>query len=156
MGTLRRLARLGVAALSFGASAGAAFSAARCPEVGFTIVERKASPETRLVKFRKSRTLHVRRNALTGTADIVEAKLGGFGDEALQLRFRPEAAARLEAATTDHDGLRLAFVVDDEALMAVTWSGPYGMDRSGTQVDFNNPARTRSLLESLKGCIGAR
>jgi len=143
------------AAIALAGSSGGAMAARACPEVGFTIVEPGASPQTRPVKFGGEQILQVRRDALTRTADIIEVKLEERGHTVLQLKFQPDAGGRLEDATTDHDGWRLAFVADDEALLFVTWEGKYGMGREGAQVSMSDSARARRLFKSLRACIGA-
>jgi hypothetical protein len=126
-----------------------------CPNVGFTLVEPSASPETRPVKLGRQ-TLFVRRDAITTTSEIADIKLAGDDYDALILiKFEPAAADRLLAATTDHDGQKMAFVVDDEVLLAVTWTGPYGIGPEGAQLSIlHGKARAQKLIESLKGCIG--
>jgi hypothetical protein len=120
-----------------------AAAAQSCPEVGFTMIEPRASGETRPVKFWRGGPIHVRRNLLTTTADIADVRLEP-GDHTLMLfKFTPEAGARLEDATTGRSGLRLAFVADDEALLSITWEGEYGMGREGVQVSLANEGQAR-------------
>ncbi len=149
--TLRRTAMAAVLALA--ASSSPSLAAQPCPEVGFTLVEAAASPQTRPVKARGNQVIQVRREALTRTTDIVEARLEAFDHPALLLKFRPEAATRLENATTDHDGLRLAFVADDDALLSVVWQGRYGMGREGAQISISDRERAHRLFERLSACL---
>jgi hypothetical protein len=126
-----------------------------CPELGFAVVEPGPPARTRAVAFRGTDTLQVRREPITRTADIAAAALDeGPDSAALLLTFRPEGAERLERATTGHSGLRLAFVVGDEALMAVTWEGPYGMGKEGARIDMRDRGRAERLLEALRACTG--
>jgi hypothetical protein len=126
-----------------------------CPRVEFTLVEPGASPETRAVKL-GDQTIFVRRSAITTTSDISEIKLVTDGVEArILIRFYPAAAQRMLEATTDHDGLKMAFVVDDEVLLGFTWTGPYGIGPGGTQVSLENGlARAQRLMKSIEGCTG--
>ncbi len=135
---------------------GQALAGQTCPMVGFSLIEPGASAGTRTVKGPTGAALQVRRDALTTTQDIAEVNLGGNDIDALLLvKFRPDAEARLIAATTGHPGLRLAFVADDEALLAVTWEGPYGLDPGGVQVSLQgNPDRARSLVAAIQTCAG--
>src|SRR3569833_4106091 len=83
---------------------------AACPNAGWTVVEPKPSSATRPVK-QGARTLNVRREQITATADLTEIKLGGDAyDSLILMRFTPEAAKRLHDATTAKSGLRIAFV----------------------------------------------
>ena len=156
-GSARLLAAC-VAALGLAVGSGAAAAtAAACPNVGFTVVEPKASSETRPVRIGKHQTIFVRRDALTTTADIARISLKGDDEDTLILiTFKPAAAARLHDATTDHSGMRAAFVADDDVLMAFTWSGPYGMDTDGSQLSIlHGMARARPLVEAIRRCTGA-
>lgn len=147
-----------IGALARGAPAPAHAQASQsCPAVGFTRIEPDASALTRPVKDPSGRTIHVDRNAITNTADIAEAQLGGDEvDALLLLKFHPDAESRLIAATTDHPGLRLAFVADHEALLAVTWEGRYGLDPGGVQISLHrNLDRARTLLAAIHRCAGS-
>jgi preprotein translocase subunit SecD len=155
---LRSWAAAGLAVLSLAVTPGVAAAAPGCPSAGFTIVESKASPQTRAVKDRRGHRIFLRREALTVTADITEIKLDlDRYDTGLQLKFKPEAAARLHAATTNQEGLRLAFVVDDDVVAAFTWTGPYGMDADvGVQLSLGqSEPRIRPLAEAIRKCIAA-
>ena len=126
-----------------------------CPSVQFALVEPAASPETRAVKL-GDQTIFVRRSPITTTSDISEIKLATDGVEArILIKFYPAAAQRMLETTTDHDGLRMAFLVDDEVLLAFVWTGPYGIGPGGTQVSLENGlARAQRLMESIRGCTG--
>jgi hypothetical protein len=158
----RRDTRLSVLALAVVSelallSAGAV-ARASCPQVGFTLVEPRLSSETRAVRVGGSQTIYVRRVPLTTTSDIVEIKLAddGGGDASLLIKFAPAAAQRLHDATTNHSGLRIAFMADDDVLLNVVWEGPYGVDTDGTQVSLEHGMkRARRLMEAIRGCTGA-
>ena len=124
-----------------------------CPRVDVTVVEPSASSETRPVKLGEM-TMFVQRTAITTTSDISEIKVAGDDiDTFISIKYKPEAAARLLAATTDHDGLKLAFVVDDDVWLAFTWRGPYGIGPEGTQISIRHGlARAEKLMESIRGC----
>ena len=126
-----------------------------CPNAGFTIVAPESSLETRPVKNGRQ-TLFVERKALTTTSDIAEIKLGTrFGDAFVLIKFNPAAAARLLEATTNHDGLKMAFVVDDKVFLAVTWQGPYGIGPEGTQLSImKGIRRAQRLVDSVRACAG--
>jgi hypothetical protein len=126
-----------------------------CPRVDLTLVEPSASSETRPVKL-GDETIFVRRSAITTTSDISEIKVTGDDFETLILiKYKPAAAARLLDATTNHDGLKMAFVVDDAVLLAFTWQGPYGIGPDGTQLTIRpGLARPERLAESIRGCTG--
>jgi len=128
-----------------------------CPRVDLTVVEPSASSETRPAKLGQ-RTIFVRRNAITTTSDISEIKIAGDDvDTLIQIKYQPQAAARLLDATTGHDGLRLAFVVDDDAWLAFTWQGPYGIGPDGTQLSIQHGlAKAEALAESIGSCSAAR
>jgi hypothetical protein len=134
-----------------------AVAIASCPRVDLTLVEPNASSETRPVKLGEQ-TILVRRNAITTTSDISEINVAGDDVDAfISIKYKPEAAARLLNATTDHDGLRLAFVVDDDVWLAFTWQGPYGIGPDGTQLSIRNGlARAERLMESIRGCADTR
>lgn len=144
-------------ALVAASPAGRAVAKEACPAAGFTLIEPQASAATRSVRGPKNQRLHVRREMLTTTADLAEVKADGDKvDGILTLKFKPEAEARLIAVTTRNSGVRIAFVVDDEALLAVTWEGDYGMDPGGSQLSVERGyVRVRRLAEALQGCIGA-
>jgi hypothetical protein len=147
------------AAAGLGLAGSRAAAAPACPRAGFVLVEPKASPGTRPVKAGPKHTIFVSRTPITTTADLTEIKLAGDGyDTAVELKFTPEAARRLHDATTNKDGLRLAFVVDDLAMSAVTWTGPYGMDADlGVQLSLGGPApELRPIVEAVRGCIAPK
>jgi hypothetical protein len=126
-----------------------------CPRLDLTLVDSSASPETRPVKLGE-KTIFVRRNAITTTSDIAEIKVSGDDFETLILiKYKPTAAARLLDATTNHDGLKLAFVVDDAVVLAFTWQGPYGIGPDGTQLTIRPGLSNRErLAESMRACPG--
>ena len=127
------------------------------PRIDLTVIEPSASPETRPVKL-EADTLFVRRDAITTTRDISEISVAGDDfDTQIRLKYAPSAAARLLEATTGHDGLKLAFVVDDDVWLAFTWRGPYGIGPDGTQLSIRHGwAKAQKLMESIRGCIDAR
>ena len=151
------MSKLAVIAAALALLVAGSATAAACPDAGFAIVESKASPLTRKVMGGPDGTLYVRREKITTTREITEIKLQGDAyDSQILLKLTPEEAKRLHDATTNHAGLRIAFVVDDRALGAVTWQGPYGMDADlGLQLSLGHS--DPSLLEPVKAigeCIG--
>ena len=144
---------LGLSAVSSGASAAPA-----CPNAGFTVVEPAASSQTRPVRTADHRTIYVDRSLITTTADITEIKFAAGDDEdaLILIKFTPEAATRLQTATAGHSGMRVAFVSDDEVLLAVTWQGPYGMDTDGSQLSIpHGTARARAFVAAVQACKAA-
>ena len=141
----------------FLSSQGAVANAA-CPEVGFAVVEPAATSTTRTVKASKNRSIFVQRDLITTTRDITEMKLfrpydGDKDDVTIQLKFAPSADQRLHEATTNHSGMRIAFLFDDQVLLNAVWEGPYGMDTGGSQVSLDHGLRiARKLRDAIKGC----
>lgn len=136
----------------------AAAANALCPQVGFTIVEPHPSRATRPIKAGKDQTLFVRRVPITTTSDIVEIKLvaDDKDDASLLIKFTPAAAQMLHDATTNHPGLRIAFMADDEVLLDAVWEGPYGMETYGTQVSMRHGMkRAQKLVKAIRGCTDA-
>jgi hypothetical protein len=134
---------------------------ASCPNVGFTVVEPHATSETRAIKVGKDRTIFVRREPLTTTSDISDISLARNHDLAdddgtVQIKFIPAADQRLHDATTNHSGIRIAFLFNDEILINVVWRGPYGMDLGGSQVDIRHGLnKARELMKAIQGCTAA-
>jgi hypothetical protein len=154
----RLLAAAWAAAIGFAFVANQA-AAASCPNVSFVVVEPKASQETRPVRAGPWRTIFVRREPITTTADLTEIKLEGDAyDTLVLLRFTPEAAQRLHDATTNKSGMRVALVADDRAISAVTWEGPYGMDANlGLQMSLGRRVpQVATLVETVQRCIGTK
>jgi hypothetical protein len=124
-----------------------------CPQVDMTLIESSASSETRAVKL-GDETVFVERIGITTTSDIAEIQVAG--DDALasiQIKYNPDAAGRLFDATSNRDGLKIAFVVDDEVWLAFTWEGPYGIGPDGTQISLENGLdRAQRLVELLREC----
>lgn len=154
-----RSAILGLALLGIASFSPRALAETHCPSAGFTVVEPTASADTRPVRSPNGKTVFVRREAITTSAEITEAELAGDKYDALvRLKFTPEAASRLHDATTNKSGLRLAFVADNDVVMAVTWEGPYGLDADmGVQLSMENGMkRARPLVDALNKCIVER
>ena len=156
----RRLLVIGLAVISqFAPPSGNAIASESCPKVGFTVVEPHPSSETRAIKVGRGQTIYVRQVPITTTSDIVEIKLADHDDgdyATLLIKFTPPADQRLHEATTNHSGMRIAFMADDEVLLSVIWEGQWGMYTGGTQVSIQHGAkRARKLMKALQGCIGA-
>ena len=140
---------------------GAAIAGASCPNVGFTVVEPHATPETRAIKVSENRTIFVRREALTTTSDISDIRLARNHDPTdddgtIEIKFIPKADRRLHDATTNHSGMRIAFLFNDEVLINVVWQGPYGMDLGGSRVDIRHGLlKARKLMKAIQGCTAA-
>jgi hypothetical protein len=126
------------------------------PQVDLTVVEASASSETRPVQQGQA-TIFVRRDAITTVRDISKISVAGDDfDTRINIEYTPEAAVRLQDATTGHDGLDLAFVVEDDVWLGFTWQGPYGIGRGGTQLSIRNGlAKAERLMESIRVCAGS-
>jgi preprotein translocase subunit SecD len=147
---------LGVAVTSCGAVANAS-----CPKVGFTVVELHATSETRSLRAGRNQPIFVRRELITTTSDISDIKLehpddGDDDDVLILIKFTPVADQRLHDATTNHSGMRIAFLFDDEVLNNVVWEGPYGTYTGGTQVSIpHGMNQARRLMKAIRGCTAA-
>ena len=94
-----------------------------CPRVELTVVEPSAPSDTRPVRLGEE-TILVRRAAITTTSDFSEIEVAGVdADTLISIKYHPEVAAKLFDAATDHDGLNLAFVVDDDVCLALGGRG---------------------------------
>jgi hypothetical protein len=128
-----------------------------CPRVGFTVVELHATPQTRSLKV-GGRTVYVHRQWITTTSDISEIKLahphdGDDDDANIQLKFIPAADQRLHDTTTNHSGMRFAFLFNDEVLNNVVWQGPYGTYLGGIQVSIpHGMKQAQRLMKAIAGC----
>jgi preprotein translocase subunit SecD len=131
---------------------------AACPKVGFTVVEPHATSETRALKVNGRRTVFVHRQWITTTTDISEIKVthphdGDDDDANIQIKLIPAADQRLHDTTTNHSGMRFAFVFNDEILNNVVWQGPYGTYLGGIQVSIpHGMKRAQNLMKALEGC----
>ena len=136
----------------------AARAAAPCPRIGFTLVERTANADTRAVKMNGGRIIFVRRQLLTNADDISQFKVsaspdGDPDDVIVSIKFTAAAAKKLADATTDRSGLRLAFVFNDEIVVAVTWEGRFGMPEDGAQLSVRRGMRqAKRLQRALMRC----
>jgi hypothetical protein len=142
-------------------SCGTATSETSCPKVGFTVVQSRATSETQTVKAGANQTLFIRRAWITTTSDISEIKIArpdyseNDGDVLILIKWTPVADQRLHDATTNHSGMRMAFMFDDEALLNFVWEGPYGMYTGGTQVSIQRGMnQAQKLMKAMRGCTG--
>jgi hypothetical protein len=131
---------------------------ATCPKVGFTVVEPHASAQTRSLKVDGHRTVFVHRQWITTTRDISEIKVthphdGDDDDANIQIKFIPAADQRLHDSTTNHSGMRFAFLFNEEVMNNVVWQGPYGTDLGGIQVSIpHGMKRAQKLMKAIEGC----
>jgi preprotein translocase subunit SecD len=134
---------------------------AACPKVGFTVVEPYATPQTRSLKVSGRPTVFVHRQWITTTRDIAEIKVthphdGDDDDANIQIKFIPAADQRLHDTTTNHSGMRFAFLFNDEVLNNVVWQGPYGTYLGGIQVSVpHGMKQARKLMKAIAGCTAA-
>lgn len=137
--------------------------AAQCPQIGYTVVEPHSTKETRPVKW-GAQTIFVRKIPITTTSDITSLKvvtdaklLDGPDDAVIQLTFTPAADKRLHEATSNHSGMRIAFMINDRVLVNVVWQGPYGMDTGGAQVSVNHGRQQlKALPKAVRHCISEK
>jgi len=129
-----------------------------CPRVDLTLVEPRASSETRPVTL-GDLTIYVRRSAIATTSDISEIELvrdeaREDGDVFVLITHIPAAAARLLDTTTDRDGQNMALVVDDDAWVLFTKEAPGVIGPNSSQFRFSSGllARAQRLAESIQGC----
>lgn len=74
--------------------------------------EPHASSATRAIKVGRNQTIFVRRVPITTTRDIVRIRLvaDDNDDASLLIKFTSAADQRLHDATTNHSGMRIAFM----------------------------------------------
>jgi hypothetical protein len=155
----RLLIKLGIVFLAL-ASCRVTAADVTCPRVGFTIVEPHATSETRPLQLGGHRSVFVHRQWITTTSDIAEIKVAhpddGDDDANIQIKFMPAADQRLHDTTTNHSGMRLAFLFNDVVLNDVVWQGPYGTDLGGIQVSIRHGMkRAQELMKAIAGCTAA-
>jgi preprotein translocase subunit SecD len=132
---------------------------AACPKVGFTVVEPHATAATRSLKVGEHREVFVHRQWITTTSDISEIKVthphdGDDDDANIEIKLFPEADQRLHDTTTNHSGMRFAFLFNDEVLNNVVWQGPYGTYLGGIQVSIPHGMKeAQKLMKAIEGCI---
>jgi hypothetical protein len=157
----KRLVTLWTIAFGLAMAFGGVIASASCPNVGFTVVEPHATSETRAIMIGGNRTIFVRREALTKTSDISKIRLARSRDPSdddgtIEIKFLPEADQRLHDATTNHAGVRIAFLFNDDVLVNVVWQGTYGMDLGGSKVDIMHGLnKARKLMKAIQGCTAA-
>jgi hypothetical protein len=153
-----RLLVVWAVAVGIAVTSEATLAAGSCPKVGFTIVEPHATSQTRALKVGRHQTIYVHREALTTTGDITEIELlmprdGDDDDALIQLKFTQAVDQRLHDATTDHSGMRIAFLFDDYVLNNVVWEGPDGIDLGGVDVSVAHGLKqARRLMRAIQGC----
>jgi preprotein translocase subunit SecD len=132
---------------------------ATCPRVGFTVVEPHATAATRSLTVGGHRTVFVHRQWITTTSDITEIKVthpddGDDDDANIQIKLSPAADQRLHDTTSNHSGMRFAFLFNDEVLNNVVWQGPYGTYLGGIQVSIPHGMKeAQKLMKAIAGCI---
>jgi hypothetical protein len=123
-----------------------------CPQIEFGTFYSQASSSTRPVKNPEGRTIFFDRTPIYRLQDISQARLGS-DDATVLMSIKAEAAERLKSATTGHSGATLAFVVDDQALMAVVWEGGYGFESGDMQLSLRSADVARKLVTTIERCI---
>jgi len=138
---------------AWSATAPALAAEAACPRVEITRVQPAASPGTRPVASARDGVVQVELAPIVQLSDIAAVALSDDAHPALLLGFTPDGARRLEEATTGHDGLRIAFVVDDDALLSVVWEGPYGIGRNGMQINMAAEGKAAEVAARIGPCL---
>jgi hypothetical protein len=147
--------------VSMAATCDAVATDAVCPKVGFTVVELHATPQTRPLKVGEGRTVHVHRQWITTTGDISEINVthphdGDEDDANIQIKFIPAADQRLHDTTSNHPGIRFAFLFNDEVLNNIVWQGPYGTYLGGIQVSIpHGMKQAQRLMKAIQGCTSS-
>jgi preprotein translocase subunit SecD len=160
-GAMFNLAKRLVIALAVVLSGVSTFHAAEaaCPKVGFTVVEPHATAATRSLRVGGHRAVFVHRQWITTTSDISEIKVthphdGNDDDANIEIKLTPAADQRLHDTTTNHSGMRFAFLFNDEILNNVVWQGPYGTYLGGIQVSIPHGMKeAQKLMKAINGCI---
>lgn len=116
MPTLAKAVLLGCfAALSFASFADA--DTRSCPRFEITVADEKGD---RTVLDEDGGIVHVERPALLSTADFTGANVTlTEGQIVLNIDLTPEAGRRIQAYSSEHVGVRLAFILDGRALKVV-------------------------------------
>lgn len=133
----------------------------QCPKVGFTTVELHPTSQTRPLHVGR-RTIFVHRHWITTTSDIAEIKVthprdGDDDDANIQIKLIPAADQRLHDVTSNHSGLRLAFLFNDEMLNNIVWQGPYGTYLGGIEVSVRHGMiEAQKLMRAIGGCTADR
>jgi len=87
------------------------------------LAEATPAPGLREARISGGQTIYLHPDAILTNSDIASAEIVERAGEArfdIGLRFTPEGAARVSAATRNHVGKRIAILVDDEVVMAPT------------------------------------
>lgn len=138
----------------FGGLAPAMTSAAEpCPRVEIGVFHQQPSGGTRSVRGPEGQAIHFERTPITRLGDVARVQLGSDRATVL-LNVKADAAERLKVATTGRSGIRLAVVVDDQAVLAVVWEGDYGFDSDGLQLSLRSEDSARELVATVSRCIG--
>jgi hypothetical protein len=132
---------------------------AACPKVGFTVVEPHATAATRSLTVGDHREVFVHRQWITTTSDITQIKVthphdGDDDDANIEIKLLPAADQRLHDTTSNHSGMRFAFLFNDEVLNNVVWQGPYGTSLGGIQVSIRHGMQeAQKLMKAIEGCV---
>lgn len=157
----KRLVLAGSILVSLATTLNVVAAQAACPRVGFTVVEPYATSETRSLKVGRRRTVFIHRQWITTTSDISEIKVthphdGDNDDANIQIKFIPAADQLLHDTTTNHPGMRFAFLFNDEVLNNIVWRGPYGTYLGGIQVSIpHGMKRAQKLMKAIQGCTAS-
>ena len=159
---MRKLAKRVAFTLAIMLSGAMAVGAAEaaCPRVGFTVVEDHATEATHTLHAGQ-RSVFVHTEWITMTADISEIKVthphdGDDDDANILIKLIPTADQRLHDTTTNHSGMRFAFLFNDVVLNNVVWQGPYGTYLGGLQISIPHGMKeAQKLLKAMQGCTAA-
>jgi preprotein translocase subunit SecD len=124
-----------------------------CARAEHVFVRSTPSPDTRPIKLDVG-TIHVDRIPIATSADLIEVSADPNDRSTVRLKYGATAADRLTRATTNNAGARLAFLLDDEVLLLVTWQGEFGFTASGVQLSFGRASVGERVLKALEPCVG--
>jgi preprotein translocase subunit SecD len=126
-----------------------------CAHAEHVLVRSSPSPDTRPIKL-DGGTIHVDRIPIATSSDLIEVSADPGDKSTVRLKYNAAAAERLTQATTNNAGARLAFLLDDEVLLLVTWQGEFGFAASGVQLSFGRAAVGERVVKALEPCVGTR
>jgi hypothetical protein len=124
-----------------------------CARAEHVFVRSSPSPDTRPIKL-DGATVHVDRIPIATSADLTDVSADPNDKSTVRLKYGATAAERLTRATTNNAGARLAFLLDDEVLLLVTWQGEFGFTASGVQLSFGRAAVGERVVKALEPCVG--
>jgi hypothetical protein len=84
---------------------------------------------------------------------VTHLHYGDDDDANTQIKLIRAADQRLHDTTTNHSGMRFAFMFNDEVLNNVVWQGLYGTYLGGIQVSIpHGMKQAQKLMKAIEGC----